>query len=47
MTRGRYYVWFLNFLSKEEGLDYFSKPSVLPKLSKITLTFPKFVKINE
>ena len=34
---------FLEFLSNEEGLNRFSR-HVLPKLSKITLTCPKWAK---
>ena len=47
MTCGRSYAWFLNFLSNEEGLDCFSRPNVLPKRSKITVTKPKSVKMND
>ena len=43
----RSYAWFLNFLSNNEGLNFFSRPKVLPKLSKITVTSPKSVKINK
>ena len=39
MTCARSYVWFLNFLSNDVGLDCFLQP-VLPKLSKITVTCP-------
>ena len=34
------FVWFFNFLLNG-GLDCFSRPNALPKLSKITATFPK------
>ena len=40
MTCARSYAWLLNFLSKREGLDCFSQPNVLPKISKI-IDFPK------
>ena len=36
MTCARSYAWFLNFLSNGEGLDRFSRPNVLPKVSKVT-----------
>ena len=37
----------LNVLSNREGLDWLLLPNVLPKLSKITVTYSKSVKINE
>ena len=40
MTCARSYVWFLNFLSNGVGLDCFLQPNVLPKLGKITVTYP-------
>ena len=46
MTCARSYVWFLNFLSNGVGLDCFLQP-VLPKLSKITVTCPKWGKENK
>ena len=47
MTCARSYAWFLNILSKGEGLESFLRPNVLPKLSKITVTSSKSVKMNE
>ena len=42
-----FYAWFLNILSNGEGLDCFSQPNILPKLSKITVNWLKPVKINK
>ena len=47
ITCARSYTWFLNFLSNGEGLDCFSQPNLLHKFSKITITCPKSVKMNE
>ena len=44
MTCARSCVWFLNFLSNGEGLDYFSWPNAFRKVSKITVTYSKLVK---
>ena len=47
MTCTRSYGWFLIFLSNSVGLDCFPRPNVLPKLSKITVTYPKSGKKNK
>ena len=44
MICARSYVWLLSFI---KGLDCFLKPNVSPKLSKMTVTCPKSVKINK
>ena len=41
------YAWFLNFLLNEECLNCFWQPNVLPKLSKVTDTYQKSVKMNK
>ena len=43
----RSYVWFSKFLSNGECLHCFSWRNVLPKLSNITLAYPKSIKMNE
>ena len=47
MICSRSYDWFLNFLSKGEGLDCFLWPKVLLKANKITVTCRKLEKINK
>ena len=44
MTCARSYGCFLNFLSNKEGLYSFLQSNILPKLSKISVTYPKSVK---
>ena len=46
-TSTRSYGWFLKYLTYGVGLDCFSWPSVLPKLSKIIVICPKSVKGNK
>ena len=41
MTLWHIYVWFLNLLSNREASDCFSRPNILPKLSKTTIACPK------
>ena len=47
MTCARSYAWFLNFFVRRRGFGLFFADNVLPKLSKINLSYQKSVNINE